>query len=204
MSPDILADMEVQMTGNRAERRFSSVDDFIAWEERQSERFEFLNGEVWAHDVDPVGTVDGAIRHNDIVFNIRTALTPIFRPRGCRLQSENVKLKTDTFAAYPDVLVVCSPVSSDASKVSEATILVEVVSEGTERKDRGPKQQNYLDAPFCQHYVLVSQETRMVDVYSRVDAGWTYRAYHDPGDMIELSNADVRLSMAEIYRDTDT
>ena len=192
------------MTGNRAERRFSSVDDFIAWEERQSERFEFLDGEVWAHDVDPAGTADGAIRHNDIVFNIRTALTPIFRPRGCRVQSENVKLKTDTFAAYPDVLVVCSPVSSDASKVSEATILVEVVSEGTERKDRGPKQQNYLDAPFCQHYVLVSQETQMVEVYSRADAGWTYRAYHDPGDMIELSNAGARLSMAEIYRDTDT
>jgi Uma2 family endonuclease len=191
------------MTGNRAERRFSSVDDFIAWEERQSERFEFLDGEVWSLDVDPVGMAGGTIRHNDIVFNIRTALTPIFRPRGCRVQSENVKLKTDTFAAYPDVLVVCSPVSSDASKVSEATILVEVVSEGTERKDRGPKQQNYLDAPFCQHYVLVSQETRMVEVYSRADAGWTYRAYHDPGDMIELPNADAKLSMAEIYRDTD-
>ncbi len=191
------------MTDDRLERRFSSVDDFIAWEERQSERFEFLDGEVWSLDVDPVGMAGGMVRHNDIVFNIRTALTPIFRPRGCRMQSENVKLKTDRFAAYPDVLVVCSPVSSDASKVSEATILVEVVSEGTERKDRGPKQQNYLDASFCQHYVLVSQETRMVEVYSRADAGWTYRAYHDPGDLIELPNADAKLSMAEIYRDTD-
>jgi Uma2 family endonuclease len=191
------------MTGNRAERRFSSVDDFIAWEERQSERFEFLDGQVWSHDVDPVGMAGGTIRHNDIVFNIRTALTPIFRPRGCRVQSENVKLKTDTFSAYPDVLVVCSPVSSDASKVSEATILVEVVSEGTEHKDRGPKQQNYLHAPFCQHYVLVSQETQMVEVYSRADAGWTYRAYRDPGDMIELGNADARLAMTEIYQDTD-
>jgi Uma2 family endonuclease len=191
------------MTDDGAERRFSSVDDFIAWEERQSERFEFLDGEVWPHDVDPVGTAGGTIRHNDIVFNIRAALTPIFRPRGCRVQSENVKLKTDTFSAYPDVLVVCSPVSSDASKVSEATVLVEVVSEGTEYKDRGPKQQNYLHAPFCQHYVLVSQETQMVEVCSRADAGWTYRAYHDPGDMIELGNADTRLAMSEIYRDTD-
>ena len=100
------------MTGNRAERRFSSVDDFIAWEERQSERFEFLDGEVWAHDIDPVGMAGGTIRHNDIVFNIRTALTPIFRPRGCRVQSATIKLKTDIFSAYPDVLVVCSPVSS--------------------------------------------------------------------------------------------
>ena len=67
------------MTDDRPERRFSSVDDFIVWEERQAERFEFLDGEVWSLDVDPVGMAGGTIRHNDIVFNIRTALTPIFR-----------------------------------------------------------------------------------------------------------------------------
>jgi hypothetical protein len=92
------------MTDDGAERRFSSVDDFIAWEERQSERFEFLDGQVWS---------------------------------------------------------------------------------------------------LCQHYVLVSQETQMVEVYSRAAAGWTYQAYRDPGDMIELANADARLAMTEIYRDTD-
>jgi len=43
----------------------------------------------------------------------------------------------------------------------------------------------------------------MVEVYSRADAGWTYRAYHDPGDTIDLPNSDASLSMAEIYRDTD-
>ncbi|UEM07695.1 Uma2 family endonuclease (plasmid) [Skermanella rosea] len=191
------------MTGHPAERRFSTIEEFIAWEERQPERFEFLDGRVWPHDADPAGMAGGTIRHNDIVFNIRTALAPIFRPCGCRVQSETVKLKTHTFSAYPDVLVTCAPVTPDASRVAEAILLVEVVSEGTEHKDRGPKQQNYLDTAFCLYYVLVSQDAQMVEVYSRAPAGWIYRSYRDPDDRIELLNADAKLAMADIYRDTD-
>ena len=191
------------MTGTLAERQFGSIEDFLAWEERQPERFEFLDGHVWRVEVDVTGMAGGTIRHNDLVFNIRTALTPIFRPRGCRVQSENVKLTTEAFSVYPDVLVVCSPISSEASRVSDAVVLVEVLSEGTERKDRGPKQQNYLAAPFCQHYILVSQDSQLVEVYSRAATGWTYRAYHSPSDTIDLSNVDACLTMAEIYRDTD-
>lgn len=44
---------EARMTEHPAERRFSTIEEFIAWEERQPEQFEFLDGRVWPHDADP-------------------------------------------------------------------------------------------------------------------------------------------------------
>lgn len=186
-----------------AERRFGSVDEFVAWEERQVDRHEFFDGDVWPMDAEPAGMAGGTVRHNDLVFNIRSALAAEFRPRGCRVQSENVKLRTEAFSAYPDVLVTCSPVDGRETQVADAVVIVEVLSEGTERRDRTVKQQNYLDAPFLQQFVLASQEAQLVEVYTRSADGWAYRRYRAADAVVALPAVDARIAMADIYRDTD-
>ncbi|HEY0833411.1 MAG TPA: Uma2 family endonuclease [Azospirillum sp.] len=186
-----------------AERRFGSVDEFVAWEERQAERHEFFDGNVWPMDAEPAGMAGGTVRHNDLVFNVRSALTAVFRPRGCRVQSENVKLRTESFSAYPDVLVTCTPVDGRETQVADAVVIVEVLSEGTERRDRTVKQQNYFDTPSLLQFVLVSQEAQLVEVYTRSADGWAYRRYRAPDAIVALPSVDARIPMAAIYGGTD-
>ncbi len=116
--------------------------------------------------------------------------------------SENVRLKTDVMSVYPDVMVVCAPVDERAAAVSEAVLVVEVLSEGTEKKDRTAKQQAYLAAPFLRQFVLVSQDERMVEVYTRTPAGWTYASQRGPDGVVDLPALDARVSMAEVYQGT--
>lgn len=191
------------MRGGAAQKHFASVDDFVAWEEQQPERYEFLDGTVWPVDGEPSGMAGGSITHNDLVFNLRTALLDVFRPRGCRVQSENVRLRTDRFSVYPDVMVLCGPVAGRDSTVTEALLVAELLSEGTERRDSSIKQQAYLDAPFLQQLILVSQDAQVVEAYTRHGGGWAYHIARGPDEAVELPAAEARLSLADLHRDTD-
>ncbi|MGQ9366701.1 Uma2 family endonuclease [Azospirillum sp. ST 5-10] len=191
------------MRSDRVETRFASVEAFLVWEEGQADRYEYLAGAVWPAGGDATAMAGGSLTHNDLVFNMRTALTAVFRPRGCRVQSETVKLKTDTYAVYPDVMVVCTPCTGRETTVGEATVVVEVLAEGTQTKDRTLKQQSYLDLPFLLQYVLVSQERQLVEVYSRQGDGWAYKVFRGSDPMVDLPAVDARVAMADLYRDTD-
>ncbi len=55
--------------------------------------------------------------------------------------------------------------------VTNAVVLVEVLSEETERFDRGEKFEGYRTIESCQHFVTVSSQRRLVKLYTRGDAG---------------------------------
>lgn len=50
--------------------------------------------------------------------------------------------------------------------ITNPTLLLEVLSEGTESFDRGEKASGYRSIPSLQHHVLVSQTERHVEVIS--------------------------------------
>ena len=78
-----------------------SLDEFIAWENEQPEKHEFVRGEVFA--------MVGARRvHNLIVGNVFAALKHALKGSPCQAFFETAKLQTsagDIF--YPDVFVTC-------------------------------------------------------------------------------------------------
>jgi Uma2 family endonuclease len=79
-------------------------------------------------------------------------------------------------------------------------VLVEVLSEGTERDDRGEKFAHYRQLPSLQEYVLVSQDVRRIEVFRRTGEGWMF-VEAGPGQSIELPSIGVRLSVDAVYFD---
>jgi Uma2 family endonuclease len=76
----------------------------------------------------------------------------------------------------PDVSVVCGPIMKtvvekngkvEGEAITNPCIIVEVLSDSTERDDRGWKSRDYRTIPSLEEYVLVSQETRRVEVFRR-------------------------------------
>jgi hypothetical protein len=59
----------------------------------------------------------------------------------------------------------------------------------------------YRDLGSLQHYVLIAQDVRRVEVYSRKVKSWSLRVL-EPPDMVALPAIGVQLSLDEIYEDS--
>lgn len=105
---------------------------------------------------------------------------------------------------YPDLLVTCDE-RDRANKNHKAhpCLIIEVLSNSTEAKDRGVKFANYQTIESLQEYVLISQQEQRVEVFRRRDRKfWLLQTYTE-GDSIELQSINLTIPIAAIYEDID-
>jgi len=172
-----------------------TLADFLAWEDEQPERNEFVDGEIFA-------MVGASVRHGIIVGNLGAALRAGFKARGCRVFQEGYKVRAGENIFYPDVIVKCDKVHLDDKLIERPTLIAEVLSSSTEAYDRGKKWVRYRDgSPSLQVYLLVSQVEVLVEVYRRQSDGWHLASHRDLSDEIVLSNPECRFTVADIYDD---
>ncbi len=148
-----------------------TIAEYVEWEAMQDLRYEYVNGEVFA-------MTGGTIPHNDIALNFYTALRPHLRDRGCPVNVADVKVQVSPNSPdyYPDVIVSCDSQDLNARKlIQNPTIIAEVLSPGTNAKDRGEKFINYLKIPTLQEYLLIDSEKISVERYCRGEGRmWLY------------------------------
>jgi Uma2 family endonuclease len=114
-----------------------------------------------------------------------------------------VRIRAAERATYPDLHVVCETVERDADDdhaVVNPTVIIEVLSESTEDGDRGDKFGAYRRLRSLREYVLVSQEERRIDVYTRDGKRWILDEYRS-GERCKLASIDVELVVDEVYTD---
>ena len=175
---------------------FHTVEDFLAWEETQPERYEFFDGVVRM-------MVGARGVHNTLAVNLRNALHRR-RPEGCHVYVENFKLATAKGLFYPDVLVTCDADAPQKTSTSDILLAAEVLSPSSVRDDVVRKKMVYLGLPGLRHYLIVSQEVVQVEVWTRRDtAPATADLYTRLDQSIDLPGLDCRIPLAEIYQDTD-
>ena len=80
-------------------------------------------------------------------------------------------------------------------------VVVEVLSRSTEDHDRGAKWVAYRDLESLQHYLLIAQDARRVEVYSREAKRWSLQVLAPP-DAIVLPAIGAELTFDEIYEDS--
>jgi Uma2 family endonuclease len=168
-----------------------TVEDFLAWERRQPERYEFFGGIVRM-------MVGGSNTHTIIKDNVVTALRARLRGKPCRALGEGPKVVTASATMYPDAIVVCGPIDLAEDQVRAPTMVVEVLSRSTEDHDRGAKWVAYREVESLQHYLLVAQDARRVEVYGRETRKWSLQVL-EPPDVIALTAVGVELTFEEIY-----
>jgi Uma2 family endonuclease len=105
---------------------------------------------------------------------------------------------------YPDATVTCAEgdqPSGARSEVEAPRLVVEVLAETTEARDRGQKLAWYPACLTVQEYVLVSTACQLVKVYRRGQAGWTYTTF-SASEAAELTSIGARVPLSAIYRRT--
>ena len=123
-----------------AAEQLMSLDEFLAWEREQPERYEYAGG---------VATMmtGGSLDHSTIASNLWTALRDGLRGSACRAFRGDTKIIANNSIRYPDLSVTCTPVRGDEDTVLEPVLVVEVISPSTEREDRGRKKFDYFATP---------------------------------------------------------
>jgi Uma2 family endonuclease len=172
-----------------------TVEDFLEWEAQQPERYEFIDGRI-------LGMVGGSAAHATIKGNVFAVLRGRLQGGPCRVFVESLKVVTDVASHYPDVVVTCVPVQPGDDQIREPVVVVEVLSRTTADRDRSAKWVGYQDIPSLQHYVLVAQDRRRVELFARAGDGWHLRIIRSLRGKVELSAISVELTLDEIYEDS--
>ncbi len=147
------------------------------------------------------------VRHARIAANAIAVLDAAFGEGPCIAYPSDLATRVSTSRyTYADVVVTCSEgdqATRGETEGLEPRVVFEVLSESTERKDRGRKWDDYRQCPRMQEYVLVGTEYQRVEVYRRTDEGWGLFHIHGPHDEVELTSIAVRFPVAALYRRTD-
>ena len=167
--------------------------------ERQSEyKSEYVNGEIFA--------MTGASRkHNLVAGNIFRELSQQLRSRQCEAYMSDMRVKVTATGlyTYPDVVVVCGEPKFEDTFVDtllNPTLLVEVLSQSTERYDRIAKSSYYRTLDSLSEHLLVAQDEVRLEQYVKQPNGvWLLFEYSALENVVELSSISCSLALRDVY-----
>lgn len=179
-----------------------TFEEYLAKNERSSEKLEFLHGAVFA-------MAGGSRVHSAIAFNCGVAVAIRIRGGQCRGMSSDQMVSTPGQEAgfYPDLMVICGERLHLRSEAMTSPLMVlEVLSPSTRAFDLSEKLKQYKRISALRHIVFVESERHEVSVYSR-QAGELWPAspevYESLDSSVSLSALELELPMREIYQDVE-
>jgi Uma2 family endonuclease len=185
--------------GQAAAKAMMGSAEYLAWEQTQAERHEFVEGQI-------VAMAGAEARHVVIAGNAFVALRQHLKGSGCRAFMSDMKLQSqdDRNFFYPDVMVSCGESTAAGTLVMrQPLLLVEVLSPSTAAYDRGAKFAHYRRFSTLQEVAFVDPDTRRTDVFRRGGDGlWVLHAF-EPGDTVHWASVDLRLAADELFADVD-
>jgi len=172
-----------------------TVEEYLEGEKFSEIRHEYIGGLVYAM----AGTSD---EHNFIVGNLHAALHSHLRGKSCRVFMLDAKVRlqaeTDDIFYYPDLMVACDPRDKDRYFKRYPRVVIEVLSESTERTDRREKFLSYTQIETLEEYVLVAQDKMEVTLFRRAN-GWQAEILKAPTQSLPLVSIDFSVALPAIY-----
>ncbi len=161
-------------------------------------KYEYIDGQVYLLS-------GGSLAHSRIGSNTVRALEDALGGEQCYVYNSDASVRlSETRYTYPDASVSCDQrdqPTTERIQVQAPRLVVEVLSDSTEGKDRITKAHVYRACPTIQEYMLVATKYQAVEVQRRAGDEWTLHLF-GPGDEIELVSIAARFPLAALYRGT--
>ena len=179
-------------------KRLITPEEYLAIERDVEAKHEFYRGEMFA--------MGGASReHNLITGNVGASLHAQLANRPCEAYQNDMRVKVAATGlyTYPDVVITCEKPRFEDDKFDtllNPQSIVEVLSDSTEKYDRGKKFELYRQIESLREYVLVSQDRAHVEVFARDgDGPWELSEATGLDAAIDLPAIGGRLALADVY-----
>lgn len=130
-----------------------TYDDFLKLSEASENRYEFIDGEVYL-------LASPSYDHQRIIVEIITVMYSYFKGSSCRPLTSpfDVTLTNDDNknVVQPDILVICDTenINEKGRYTGIPTLVVEVLSESTQKKDMLKKLNLYLYAGVKEYWIV--------------------------------------------------
>ena len=174
-------------------------EQYLVQERAAAFKSEFLRGEVFA-------MAGGSPNHSLMAANFVGACWQSLKGKPYMVFNSDLRVKVNVSGlyTYPDASIVCGELQfDDAQKdtVSNPLVLVEVLSESTEKYDRGAKSGHYRQIASLQEIVLSSQDEPLVERFTRqANGGWLLIESRELSDEVQLESVGISITMSELYR----
>jgi Uma2 family endonuclease len=187
--------------------RWISPEEYLEIDRTSDIKYEYDSGHIYA--------MAGETQvHARIAYNMANLLDDHLVNTPCRFFQSDVKVQVaEDKYYYPDVTVTCNPedIKDSFDVIHAPRLIVEVLSPGTEYKDRGTKLRAYQALQSIEECILISTRQQLVEIYRRLPptnlpkiprGDWAYRQY-GPGETVELTSISLTFPIEALYRLTD-
>jgi len=185
---------------------YMTVEQYLTLDEATDAKYEYDNGYVFmlrppSSAYDDQATIDmagGSVAHAAICARLAYLLGGALMDKPCMTYSSDARMKlAERQYYYPDITVACG--QETGSTLKSPTVVIEVLSPTTEKRDRGAKFKAYQALPSVQEYMLIGSAYRSIEVHRREGNFW--RQYHyQEGDLVELASIGVSFPFDDVYR----
>ena len=173
---------------------FTPFEDYLAGERDVDIRSEYVNGFIYA--------MAGTSRTHNTIASSFTALIETHLRDACRVWQSVMKVvirnEGQKFSYYPDIMAACRFDEENDYICTTPILIVEVLSDSTERTDLKEKFDNYTSIHSLLEYVVVSQDVPLVRLWRRHTA-WEREMYRAV-DTFWLESVELNVPVQHIYR----
>lgn len=183
--------------------------EYLAFERAADERHEYLDGVIYA-------MAGESPEHGRVSVNLVRLIDNHLLGKDCDLFTKDTKVRSGPLPknrfqpkglfSYPDLVVVCGErkyLDEHKDVLVNPTVIIEVLSDSTEKKDRRQKFMRYQQyLPSLVDYVLVSQDLPAVEIFHRPSPQspqWEYSSAAGLKGSIVIPALKCRLKLAEVY-----
>jgi Uma2 family endonuclease len=171
---------------------FTPFDEYLVLEAGGDEKHEWINGYVYAMS-------RGTPEHGRLTAAIVRALP---QTAECRVYSSDTLLYVEAakYSTYADASIVCGAIITHGARdkngkslgeaIETPTVVVEVLSRATERRDRKERFVLFQQLDSLEEYVLVSQDERQIEVRRRDGRGWQSEIRRG-GETVRIHGHDI-------------
>ncbi len=177
---------------------YFTAEEYLEMERLAPTKSEYYAGEIFA-------MAGASPRHVIIVANTVASLVTQLKGRPCFAFASDLRVKISTYGlyTYPDAGVVCGKGQYEDTQrdtVLNPRVIIEVLSDSTEKWDRGRKFAMYRTLESLTDYVLITQSIPLVEHYVRQPNGqWILSDCRGLDAAVTIASIDCTLPLADIY-----
>lgn len=176
-----------------------TLEEYLEFDHQAEGRFEYFNGEVFEMG-------GGSPEHSLLANRVGRLLGNQIDAKGCLVFQSDIKIKVPTMPPYryADVSALCGKAEYESvgkqKLLLNPILIVEVLSDSTEKFDKGDKFKAYKSIPGFKEYLLISQDKKFVTLYTKYNEKFWFQSEYETGETLKLESLDIELRVDEIYQ----
>jgi len=179
-------------------KTYSSPEEYLELETTADYKSEYHDGQI-------IPMAGGKPNHNQLAINLTSAINYNLRKKPYRVFMSDLRLWISdcSLYTYPDVMVVQTPLvlaENRQDTIINPLMIAEILSDSTEKYDRGDKFRMYRTIPSFKEYLLVNQAAMQVEKFTKNDVNqWILTEYAGQEAKITFDSFEFEISLDELY-----